>query len=456
MELSINGNRESIKTYLSNHKIYVDGGSKSLFISALILRRLLGDKEIDVEFKRRYNPTKLEHEYNICIIDKLSEMPAADKFDKYKENLVMSKFISDTIPHNAKVVFAEKDGKTIFFLFADMVRDSEFMSYTCLMTVLMPKLMSDVFKKEDILEHIRYIDFISGNIKNKNLESLILDGFSKEKELIDLINAEQKEKILKCVNFDSERKIENYKNEIESYNSRCGALLSQYRQCKEKCEEKMFRLSMVQAGMKNEEDIELFAEYMMNNKAIKISKILDSAITYGVYTEIKYYDIDYLETLLNNKTTNNYIYRNANYSKEIPYYESLFRKIFIDREYKIPTYAGYCINFIDNNINVGISLDEFRKIKDTIASPHSMHYHCSGSFEQNWIDAISEENYYMAVQNTIALTENINFADSTVASSLINSLILSDGEFLRDADGNHVSGLEVLEQIKNEMGGAEC
>ena len=455
MELSLNNNKECIRTYLSNHKIYVKGNNNVSFVSALILKRLLGDKEIDVGIL--LNSNELEHRYNIRAYTNNTNLEAlAGEFDKYKENLVMSKFISDTMGRNVKVVVAEKGDKTAFLLFTDMNRVLEFASCVYLMTILMPKLMLKEFNREDILECKEYINFICKNIKNRNLESFILDGFDEEKELIDLIKSDYKERVLKCINFNPAQKIENYRKAIENHNKNCDYFLTQYKINKEKCKEKMLLLSMMQAGLKDEEDIESFADYMMNNKAVKISEILNSAITYGVYTEIKYYDVDYLETLLNNKTTNNYIYRRVSCLEEIPYYEVLFRKIFIEREYKIPTYAGYRIDFVNNDINVGLILEEFGKNKDTIASPHSMHYRCSGSFRQNWIDAILEENYYMAVQNTIALTENINFADSAVASMLINDLILSNNKFLRDADGNHVSGLEVLEQIKNEMRGVEC
>ena len=162
---------------------------------------------------------------------------------------------------------------------------------------------------------------------------------------------------------------------------------------------------------------------------------------------LTYWDEDLAKNAINNRRS--YVYQDVDEIGTPEDIKELMTEIFINQNIRIKMCAAYCLDFKRMYCS-GVGDYDFDKYitNDSIPNTHIDRYRCLGNYERIINQELTNNNYIGAIEQCIASSESLNFADSTVMESFIPNLCQTKRKCLEMADGTMVSPKEAINWLK--------
>lgn len=283
-------------------------------------------------------------------------------------------------------------------------------------------------KYEDCLAKIasRY------NFKHAKIRKL-LDGFETRFERVE------------CDKM--RRNIETCMSEIDDLNERIAAYLREKRDY----EVRLLGLETRIASSSGESEI---MEYFLSNDKLYLEDVTNTSMIFIAKDYLTFFDEDMAMSVIDNRDS--YIYkpngrRCNNYIPEDDM--KMFMVAVVQGKVKIRFCAAYQFTFGErvaalSHYHYG---NEFR---DCTPNPHIDQYRCMGNYERTINTLIRDNNYIMALEQSIASCKSLNFGDSPVMQEFMSRLYgLNNNANVRCVelpDGSVVTPKEAIEYLKTE------
>lgn len=319
---------------------------------------------------------------------------------------------------------------------------------------MLPKFFPDIFTEEILkksnavqllkeISRLKTIDEIYGFIDNQLLQ-----------ELKDSIKEQQASKLARCFEYRRNQRLNQLSINMEINRSNAETYLNQYNTCIEEYDRLLMEYNALLNGDNYaDEGAELLYDILFNNPLVTCEDIDDGQIQYRVRTTLKNYSMDkYLNKTTNTLPENMSILYNIPAEKRNQYWQ-LLNLIFAEHKYEVTSESMFKLRILSGNGIAGIiqpiKIDyNHHYAKDGyLGHPHSQMFTCTGTFAPAWNEALQNGNLMAAINYTIAYTQNINFDDVTVVSTLVHYLYQGDHPCIIEvATGQKFTAAQILER----------
>lgn len=204
-------------------------------------------------------------------------------------------------------------------------------------------------------------------------------------------------------------------------------------------------LSALQNHFETQCDANELMNFFLSSKSLELESVSGNRFTFVVKAFLAQYDDDYFADMVSNYDT---ILYDSTSEQDSSDFEALLRAIFETNEIKLRVWASFAIdsegNFSFPHKTGSIS------VAGRIPHPHLERFSCDGDNGRIIAQRLANQDFVGAVSQCIAATTNLNFYDSTVVSSLLDSYLnlRTEIEFLELPDGRVVSPKEAVIWIK--------
>lgn len=250
-------------------------------------------------------------------------------------------------------------------------------------------------------------------------------------------------RLLKLKQVECSRCIESNKNKIENY---FASIKSLY---KENTDYEIYILGL--ESKISENDKPEIMEYFLSNKNLDLVSADDSSITFNVRGYISFFDEDIVEKVINNTSSFAYSHCSSKYTKDVV--EKFMTEIFIEQNYKISTCGQYKI-YLQGDVAGVTDILWSDKYEHCLPNPHINEYGCLGDNRSVIVEALTQHNYILAIEQCSASIRNLNFADHTVMNVFMSRIFGSyiDKPILESSTcGNVLTPRELLDMISKEV-----
>lgn len=235
----------------------------------------------------------------------------------------------------------------------------------------------------------------------------------------------------------STRKIEGIEREIEKLNKSISQMIA------EKFEEQIILMGL--NNMNDPKDLEL-TEFFTHNKALHIIKAEKGIVEYVATGYLNSYDPEFLDSCLNNSKS----YFHDNYAGAIISANDtikLIKAVFNPNPMcKIKVYAAF-------ELRLGGSLEPIKNyefplwLNTYMPHPHLDAMACLGGNSQYINEAMSKQDYIIAISQTMAATRNIYFGDNSAVKHLLSRLRTEDPVCIEMRTGEIVRPSEAVKML---------
>lgn len=178
--------------------------------------------------------------------------------------------------------------------------------------------------------------------------------------------------------------------------------------------DKQFRLDYMATEAREQDDTLLNFVKNINKKGqVKLNVLPETSYSdlyLNIEAPLKYVDIEALSTIIKNSGTKTF---------KTDWCVKLFEDTFINEKYEIWCYTSISLQPFSTNTMIIDNAYGSRMFPH----PHIMRYHCLGDNNSLIRAALREDNLMQAVEQTIAATYNLNFADGIVLREMIANII---------------------------------
>lgn len=263
------------------------------------------------------------------------------------------------------------------------------------------------------------IDFIAEAEKKIDLRTItlhkMLDGYE-DKTRNDLIKRLQSEidGILETIERYSTELAEKY-SDLDTAKTRLNAMVL----LPEKNSNRMF-------------------EFFHKRDYLHVIKVFGSEIKYGVTGFLTNYDPEEFIRIMN--SDGSYLNSLSNDLK------NALKAVFVDG---IATFRVNAVFRIKSGMVKSIADETSPESEGTIPNPHTYYYACNGANDMYYHQYAKTGDWDMAIDQSVAATQNINFGDVTVGRRFVNYLSCRlDEKILVKPDGTAVSLNDIMKEIK--------
>lgn len=294
--------------------------------------------------------------------------------------------------------------KTVVFMSYDPKEENKkyWNNYHAILTSI-PVIMPWFFEEENAITENEKL--LLGYLREGNPEKYHswIRNFLKQKDVKELLANSI------ITNFGKnfiQSKIHNVETDISRYYSN----IQDHHRCIEDCLRSINSLNTRLLGLKQKADNNEFDElaaYISHNNNIVLDDTTHEELTYYVLTEAEYFDPDVLRNIVDNPNSD--IYLECRTSSEECDLRIFLEAVFIDQIVKVPTIAQYALNLCSGISAVSnFSLNGY---SEYIPNPHIYVHACLGGYEQPINEAIMNENYIAAIEQTVASAKSINVGE---------------------------------------------
>ncbi len=139
-------------------------------------------------------------------------------------------------------------------------------------------------------------------------------------------------------------------------------------------------------------------DYLLNNKSIRIQTIDSNRFVINVLSTFEYFDDDILKRILSNNMS---VISRADVEKGCPI-KDFFKKVFLERVWKLKVMAGYSIDYNTRVSCYKISYDS-RFNADYIPNPHTEGFGCIGDYAKVLADCAENLDFIGSVSLPVCL-----------------------------------------------------
>lgn len=240
-----------------------------------------------------------------------------------------------------------------------------------------------------------------------------------------------------------ENDIENYEQEIQDTIDRAARYTTALRT--KRAQLLGLQITVQQAANENE-----ILDYFKNSKFVELvsaSKNDGGTIEFYAFGELAYWNEDEAERMIDNNQSLIYTHapRNRYVSKNDM--KSLMTAIFVDKIISVRSIAMYRMNG-GGSVN-GIAGARYpSKFHDYLPNQHIDRYHCIGSYDAVFRDAIANGDFIPVVEEAIASMRSLNFGDSTIMDLFMERMYTDMRKFINLPDGTNVCPAEAVAYLK--------
>ena len=209
-----------------------------------------------------------------------------------------------------------------------------------------------------------------------------------------------------------------------------------------------FRISgMRQKLEEGSEDSEIM-DYFLANKNLTLKASAGAQIEFIARGKLEYFDPEMAERAVNNKSSLLYV-RGSRMGKDDR--ELLWRAIFLDEKIRVNVCAAFTLS-ISCGVNTCSHYSYGDDFDDCMPHPHIDEYGCMGDYVRIVNDLMQRHDYIMALEQCIASTRSLNFADSTVLGYFVSALMEGGNKSrcLELPDGRIVKPEEAVKWLKEQ------
>lgn len=444
--------QEQLLEYLSTKNIFIEPDrtreSANYIPLGLVIDRLNYESHIE-DIHIGINTTEIHSRYNLLFVSNLDE----DFIKECEQDKVLEAFFKNMgfdlqICHQFVKLYGDEPPTQVCW-----VTTNDSMTYTpsCIacITTIIPRLFKDLWSKEVISANMDWLNVLSQKMSSPaDMEDYIF----KEVALIDINNLEnnwRNERIKKAMEFSRRQFINKQQSLMKDIRIKQRSLLEQYNELTDQLNESI-RILNLNTDVDSDDNYENLMDYLNSNRFIQISEFFNNTIFYDVVTTISLYNIDDYKRAIDN--INSAIY-NASYKFVISNDEvhKLFDEIFLDKKYKVHvagSYELYCDDIFSIQMKHSNASALCKEHPNILPAPHLTRFGCSGDFAPQWNEALNDGNLIGALQSTVGLVQNINWADAIVVGQFVTDMFTY--KCIEDADGNFFNAKELIEKNRGD------
>ena len=313
---------------------------------------------------------------------------------------------------------------------------------------LIPKLFPTLFTKEDI-------------VANKQLlQSFIdLDSFSESSEkLSELSNIDfeeiEKQHIINSfseamVDMNRQRK-EDQKRKLHDYRRRMDQAMQSYM-------DYLRDYNNINANLNASDGVEVdkkaesraLIENLSSLRGFKFVSTSGNVVKYDIVAPLAYIDTEIYKH--NSETSHKSCFSGINekYREDM---KKLLDELFLTRDrYEVIVSARFNLRF-DGIGSIDVDGDAYGDVsseyENVMPSPHAMKYRCYGDFANTWQQALECGDYFAAIQQSYAYTQNLNWTDTTVCGYFVAEIL--NHTYIHDKkDDKYYSAKQIFAQWNN-------
>ncbi len=199
-----------------------------------------------------------------------------------------------------------------------------------------------------------------------------------------------------------EKQIQNYLDSIQEYDY-------QMRDAAKKCNEQQQLLLLYDTISKDDNSV---YDFFASIKECELVEVDNSILVYKIKTQLRYYDEDELENIMNTKL--------SWYARYSELAKAVVRGLFKYKYGMLNTYAVFGLESITNVSAFGESSGYYEpeyEEKNAIPNTHIYYYRCLGTNASQITQLMARGNWKGAIMQTIYATQNISFGDGTVMTT---------------------------------------
>lgn len=195
-------------------------------------------------------------------------------------------------------------------------------------------------------------------------------------------------------------------------------------------------------------------DYFLSNDKLHLESVTDTTMIFIAKDYLTFFDEEVAMSVIDNRDS--YIYkpngrRCNNYIQEDDM--EMFMTAVVDGKVKIRFCAAYKFTFGERV--AALSHYQYGSdFRDCTPNPHIDQYHCMGNYERTINTLVRDNNYIMALEQSIASCKSLNFGDSPVMQEFMSRLYgLNNNANVRCVelpDGSVVTPKEAIEYLKTE------
>lgn len=276
--------------------------------------------------------------------------------------------------------------------------------------------------------------------------SKIAEKYDFEKIKIKRLLGDFESKIVKKELDIENRNIEAINRRIRDYNS----AISQNLRDLQTREIRALGLEQKLAESGKESEI---MDYFLNNRNVELSDVTDNGIKFVSKGYITYFDEEIAKNVIDRSTSYVYQPSGMNGARYIAPddLKRLMTAIFVDQVLKIKVFAVYELDI--ENQAVRPFDHSYLCYDDRMPNIHIERYGCLGSYVVSMNEAMANHNYIGAIEQCSASARSLNFADSAVMATFMQTLYGCtdyNNSCIELPDGSVVDPTGAIEWLKSQ------
>lgn len=231
----------------------------------------------------------------------------------------------------------------------------------------------------------------------------------------------------------SEGQYQEIAERIADFNRRLGEEL-------QKMTDLNFRISGMRQKLEEGDDESEIMDYFLRNKNLTLIDSSGAQVDFIVQAKLEYYDPEMAERAIDN--SNSLLYTRGGHVRAEDR-KRLYKAIFVDNIISVNVCAAFQLS-INGGVNTRGGYPFGEEFNNCMPHPHIDRYNCMGDYVRIVNDLMQRHDYIMALEQCIASTRSLNFADGTVLSHFISTLFdegshsrcleLPDGRVVKPTD----------------------
>ena len=234
-------------------------------------------------------------------------------------------------------------------------------------------------------------------------------------------------------------------DKINQFNNEIGRLFGQRN---ELCIKLMGLERKIEEGGEGSE----IMEYFLCNNRLVLEEVTDTDMYFCVKDYLTYFDREMAEQYINNERS--FVY-NGRHGASAEKMKKLMWELFVSEEprLRIKVCAAYRFN-LNGNVGTQGRHNFSYEFSDCMPNPHIDRWNCIGNYERTINQLLMNRDYIGALEQCVASCKSLNWGDSTVMGTFMNTMWNSDDGYnnrcIELPDGRVVKPAEAIKWLEQQ------
>lgn len=216
-----------------------------------------------------------------------------------------------------------------------------------------------------------------------------------------------------------ERRINEIRNDIDSYNANIDNALSKIAEYSKHVSVMQLTLNALQEKVDNPTDEVM--DYFLHNKNLVLDSVRNTSLEFAVKTYLVYFDEEYARKIIDRDGSTIYRYVDGSGMTHSDY-RMLMEAIFLDQILRIKMCAKFRIKLGESVRALGGKTYPESEYGEYTPNPHLHHHECLGNNREPLARCIKDYNIIGAIEQCCAAASGLNLTDGAVLGEFMNTL----------------------------------